>query len=824
MKPNIRTCAIVTASIILLSLLVMMIFAEQLAPRSPYTMQSIRSWTEDGRLIFQKAPYPPSRRFPLGSDEFGRDILSRIIHGSRITIPLAFCIVLLRFALAVPLGIRAAFGGKIAAGLIHQFSLIFNAIPALLISLIILKLELFQSLDTMASALAFTAVLAGVTWSRTAHIILERSSNILSMQFIRSEIAIGKSPWMITRKNLIPHLLPETLVLFFMEIGSALTLLMQLGIFAVFLGNLRIVRDTTNGIISYFNVSFEPEWASMLGTARNMISTAPWMVIYPALAFFITVLGFNLFAEGLRQFLPGPGQAASPGSTASVTDSATDSVTDSASAAGRGPDTKTTGRKGKRLLPKIVFSSAVLGAVILMLLLPSPVPEQSWKSFPSALTAPVRPGSGDAAMRARAMGKQFREMGMLPVHGDSYEWHPQRPAEYYQGSTGIRITLPAGNEAEPVSLKPEPGSCMVRKFSLSDIHTRGSASQSDNLPDTSVHISLEDIPLVDGRNMDLLSFSRDDAAGIRGSFLVTDPLMYPEQAFQAAIRRIAGFPEIQGVIILSAPRRISPDTAAEAGEYTEILIERALFPPISGQLPPRSRNLLRTSPAEGSLSLEFTVHKVEAQPAYITGLIQGTDPGLAGKAIMITMDYLSASRMPGLAEWQLNLIESLSGPFRGSWSYIICLTPGGGQPGFQGLAEYIDRMPVNYSDIELHINLSGMSLSGQEGLGFNRQQAPVTRTYAWSIALLMEEELQALSRKQDIPLYSMESRLQTVQYYFPLNPEVNAHFWEHGIASVFLQSSPEILRNAGKALASIILNSMYMNNHPYSEHPGAGGT
>ena len=93
-------------------------------------------------------------------------------------------------------------------------------------------------------------------------------------------------------------MIPETIVLFFMEIARVLAMMMQLGIFSVFVGNLRIIKDTEGGV-SYYDFSFEPEWASMLSTSRNAISVAPWAIIFPALAFFVSVLGFNLFGEGL---------------------------------------------------------------------------------------------------------------------------------------------------------------------------------------------------------------------------------------------------------------------------------------------------------------------------------------------------------------------------------------------------------------------------------------------------------------------------------------------------------------------------------------------
>ena len=85
-----------------------------------------------------------------------------------------------------------------------------------------------------------------------------------------------------------------------MEIARALSMIMQLGIFGVFIGNIKLVRDTTYGIISYYNLSFEPEWASMLGTARVLLRSAPWIIVFPAIAFFISVLGFNMVGEGLR--------------------------------------------------------------------------------------------------------------------------------------------------------------------------------------------------------------------------------------------------------------------------------------------------------------------------------------------------------------------------------------------------------------------------------------------------------------------------------------------------------------------------------------------
>ena len=74
-----------------------------------------------------------------------------------------------------------------------------------------------------------------------------------------------------------------------MEIAQVLTLMMQLGLFSVFIGNLKVVKDSAREGYSFFNITFEPEWSSLLGTARDFIRVAPWIAIWTGIAFFLTV-------------------------------------------------------------------------------------------------------------------------------------------------------------------------------------------------------------------------------------------------------------------------------------------------------------------------------------------------------------------------------------------------------------------------------------------------------------------------------------------------------------------------------------------------------
>ena len=171
---------LIIAGIILLPIILLVLSPGTFASRSPYTTQNLRSWIENSELNFQQPPFPPSPEYPMGSDELGRDIWSYIVYGARLTLGLSLLIVLGRFLIALPNALAAAFGNLFARSLIKQFSLVFTAIPALLISIIILKLDFFQSLNKILSVMAFVIVLSAIAWAKLGSLILERSEDISS--------------------------------------------------------------------------------------------------------------------------------------------------------------------------------------------------------------------------------------------------------------------------------------------------------------------------------------------------------------------------------------------------------------------------------------------------------------------------------------------------------------------------------------------------------------------------------------------------------------------------------------------------------------------
>lgn len=294
---------LLVGGIIIGIIILIILFPQKLTHFNPYIIEGIKSAIQkNGSIAVQGAPFAPSRINIFGTDQLGRDELSLIIYGTRLTLEVGIMVVFGRFIIALPIGIAAGFGNFMCKSVINLFNILFSAIPALIISIIVLSISFFLGLYKEQSILAFVIVLTVVGFSKLVGLISERVENILSQPFITGERAIGKSDIKIAFENVLSHLASELIVLFFMEMALALSMIMKLGLFGVFVGNIRVVSDSTN-TLQLMNISYEPEWASMLASSIFYLSTAPWTVLSPAITFFISIFGFNLFAEGLREEL-----------------------------------------------------------------------------------------------------------------------------------------------------------------------------------------------------------------------------------------------------------------------------------------------------------------------------------------------------------------------------------------------------------------------------------------------------------------------------------------------------------------------------------------
>lgn len=510
--------------LILLVLLLMALFPTLFTRQNPYATETLRYQTDAaGRFIMQRAPFPPQWDIPLGSDEMGRQLWPLIVHGTRLTLLLAMLVVAGRFLLALPVGFAAGFGSVTAQAAIRQFSVIFGTIPALLLSVIVLKMDFFTGLGKVGSIFSFVVVLTTVGWGRLGLVIQTRVKALLQEPFVLGEAAIGKSRLQIALGTVLHHLLPELFILFFLEMNRALTLLMQLGIFAVFVGNVRFIEDTDGGIIKVMNMSYEPEWASILGAARNNLRSAPWTVLFPALAFFVSVMGLNAFGEGLRELLQ---------------------------------DRTEPFRYSWRNAPMLRRAVAVLLILTLGVYgLPALYRGTLYRydadvarELPLA-EAPVVIGSSNAADTAAWLAEELRERGLQPLNSKTYiHAYPVGEATYPLGQQAV---LTSGGSS-PRTLVPDREYRMI---------TYGTFSV--------------EAPLLDYRLRDLYQLTADAVS--EPGVLLLDAEYYTPEAVRRLSERLSEIPNVRGLVWLDDVEAVRPqEMGAAPSPVPALYLDRSL--------------------------------------------------------------------------------------------------------------------------------------------------------------------------------------------------------------------------------------------------------
>jgi peptide/nickel transport system permease protein len=253
-----------------LSVIVVFIAVALLAPViSPYdpAMQSY--------LLIRR---PPSELHWFGTDELGRDILSRVIFGARASLLAGVISVAIALAVGVPLGLCAGYFGGFVDALLGRMTDAMLACPYLILA-IALTFVLGPSLaDAMiAIGVATTPILLRLTRGLVMSVKVE--------DYVEAARAIGNPPWRIVLRHILPNILPSLLVQATLSIAAA------------------IIAEASLSFLGLGQQPPDPSWGSMLNAAQRFLVNAPWMAIWPGLAIFLTVLSFNLLGDGLRDAL-----------------------------------------------------------------------------------------------------------------------------------------------------------------------------------------------------------------------------------------------------------------------------------------------------------------------------------------------------------------------------------------------------------------------------------------------------------------------------------------------------------------------------------------
>jgi len=241
-------------------------FARQIAPYSPIDQ------------AFADQLRPPSPAHLLGTDEFGRDIFSRVIYGARIALTIGVLADGIAAVLGIILGIVSGyFGGWVDSAVMRTVDVML-AFPYLLLAMIVVAI--------LGPSLTNAMIAIGIVYTpQFARLVRGAVLAVRELEFVEAAGALGAGPVRVLGRHVLPNVLSPIIVMATLTVGFT------------------IVETAGLSFLGLGASPPAPEWGSMLATGRSYMLTAPWIATFPGLAILVTVVGFNLVGDGLRDLL-----------------------------------------------------------------------------------------------------------------------------------------------------------------------------------------------------------------------------------------------------------------------------------------------------------------------------------------------------------------------------------------------------------------------------------------------------------------------------------------------------------------------------------------
>ena len=224
---------------------------------------------------------PPSSTNLFGTDNLGRDIYTRVVYGTRISLKVGVLAMSISLAIGVVLGALAGFFGGMADSFIMRITDVFLALPAAILALAVMAIFENPSVNKIFLVLGF------IGWTTIARLVRSRVMEIRNEEYVIAAQALGFSPM----RTLVRHVMPNSLapIIVAASIGIA--------------GNI-----LSEAWLSFLGLGAEPHipsWGRMITEGQAYLATAskPWIYVFPGVALFLTVIGFNLLGDGLRDIL-----------------------------------------------------------------------------------------------------------------------------------------------------------------------------------------------------------------------------------------------------------------------------------------------------------------------------------------------------------------------------------------------------------------------------------------------------------------------------------------------------------------------------------------
>lgn len=254
---------------IVLGMLFLAIFAPWLSPYSP------EEFIDGGSARLQ----PPSWRFPMGTDNLGRDLLSRVIHGARLSMLVGFVSTFFGTGIGAGVALVTAYWGGRWDLLAQRLMDILWAFPSLVIAIVIIAV-LGRSTTNLIVAIAIVVIPSAARVVRSAVLVVKETD------YVQAARAVGASQWRIIWRYIAPNCLAPYLIIATASLGGA------------------IITEASLSFLGLGVPPPAPSWGrDLFGAAQKFAELAPWMPIMPGIAISLTVYGFNLFGDAIRDIL-----------------------------------------------------------------------------------------------------------------------------------------------------------------------------------------------------------------------------------------------------------------------------------------------------------------------------------------------------------------------------------------------------------------------------------------------------------------------------------------------------------------------------------------
>jgi peptide/nickel transport system permease protein len=262
----VRNPTAATAATLLLLIVLMAVFDESIAPAGP------------NEIAVEDRLQPPSWAHPFGTDDLGRDILSRVVLGAAVSLRVGFLAVAFALLVGATIGLVAGYYGRWVDDVLMRFMDVLFAFPAVLLAIAVLAVRGPGAGNTaLAIGIVYVPIFARVT-----------RASVLGVReevYVRASRSVGASDWRLLTRHVLPNAAPPIIVQASISLAFA------------------VLAEAALSFLGLGTQPPNPSWGLMLAEGRGFIDLAWWLAFFPGMAIFLTVLCFNLLGDGLRDVL-----------------------------------------------------------------------------------------------------------------------------------------------------------------------------------------------------------------------------------------------------------------------------------------------------------------------------------------------------------------------------------------------------------------------------------------------------------------------------------------------------------------------------------------